>query len=143
MENSFAVGFNFKFISSHKASEHKTQYTGLMDPNTICQGASFSSLTFFYQFNLVFTAFENMLCTQMCSSTRCIQSSTRAIKWNWKFTIANIPYLFHQKTSCAPLPLQPTDKIFRFNRSCIPQIPDQAWVVESANPPLVSSPISS
>jgi hypothetical protein len=39
------VAFNFKFNVSLKMREHKMQYTGLRDPNTICHGASCSSFT--------------------------------------------------------------------------------------------------
>jgi hypothetical protein len=74
-----AVGVNFKFISSHKASEHKTQYAGLKDPDTICHGASRSSSTFLDQFNLVFEHLETccILVVSTFESKRFFLSSIR------------------------------------------------------------------
>jgi hypothetical protein len=46
-----AVGWFFKFNSSHKPREHSTQYTGLIEPSTICHSASRLSDTFFDQFS--------------------------------------------------------------------------------------------
>ena len=88
-----AGGYNLIFNSSHKASEQRTQYPGLIDPSTIYHGASCLSCTFFDQFNRVFRAWRKLSWTRTCSSTNCVESSTRAIKWNWKFTKAPIPYL--------------------------------------------------
>lgn len=49
-----AFAFIRIFISNHIAKLTKTQYVVSIAPNTICQGASRSSETFFDQFNFIF-----------------------------------------------------------------------------------------
>ena len=64
--------------SSYTANSVRTQYEGSIKPVSVSEGQYLSSFTFFDQFNLHFKKKSQSL---------------RAMRWNWNFIIAEIPYL--------------------------------------------------
>lgn len=120
MDDIIALGFNFKFNSSHKASERKSAQNKWQDgrTQTYLQWCILLVIQLLWPVQLFSAHSELCSCVLKCTPLLAVFGHPPHHLQSNGIEIANVPAYLLKKTSYAPSFLQPAGKTFQLRRSC-------------------------